>query len=303
VQQQLQSRSGALAYYLDQTRPDPTLAGLDSPTIRRWAIWSARFGLLGGLVGAGWGVWVALGDTAGREWLVMSGLAGVVLVTLFLMWAHEAATQAGSIPRMRLVRSAMTLGASCVALGVFMAGKQADAVHVLTKVAHLPRALSAARDAAGRLGIDHDHIALLPRFSAKMSGATQAPVSLIFLGGGAELLEVFARARWHAAERVTVRSAVRACRCGLLNRPYPTAPVFPSFLHGKLHDVAFQKTHAGGSPTSPARASRCGWPPLRMTRESGWGASFPCPSTTSIRTSTPSVTISFARSQVPAVSG
>ena len=34
---------------------------------------------------------------------------------------------------------------------------------------------------------------------------------------------------------------------GCLNRPYHCAPVFPSFLDGKLHDVAFQQTTPGGS--------------------------------------------------------
>ena len=81
----------------------------------------------------------------------------------------------------------------------------------------------------------------------KMTGATQAPVSLIFLGSGAELLDVFGNAGWHAADRVTVGTALRAFGRGVLNRPYPTAPVFPSFLEGKLHDVAFQRTDDGGS--------------------------------------------------------
>jgi hypothetical protein len=214
---------------------------------RRWAIWSARLALLGGLVGSAWGVWVALGDEQGRQWLVMSGLAGAVFIALFLIWAHEATAKVDDVVRTRLARRAMTFGTSCVALGVFLAGQQADAVHVITKAAHLPQALSAVRDVAGRLAIHHDHVALLPRFSAKMSGATQAPVSLIFLGSGAELLEAFTRARWHAAGRLTPRSALRAFGRGLLNKPYFTAPVFPSFLDGRLHDVAFQRTDDGGS--------------------------------------------------------
>ena len=32
-----------------------------------------------------------------------------------------------------------------------------------------------------------------------------------------------------------------------MNRPYHSAPVFPSFLEGNLHDVAFQQTTPGGS--------------------------------------------------------
>ena len=40
---------------------------------------------------------------------------------------------------------------------------------------------------------------------------------------------------------------LRAFGRGVLNRPYHSAPVFPCFLEGKLHDVAFQKTNPGGS--------------------------------------------------------
>ncbi|OFW56588.1 MAG: hypothetical protein A2133_00015 [Actinobacteria bacterium RBG_16_64_13] len=179
--------------------------------------------------------------------LFMSVLTCTVLFALFLLWAYEASNKAGKIPRSRAARAAMTFGASCVAVGVFLAGAQADAVHALTKVAHRPRPLLPVADGADRPGIHHDQVPLLPRFSAKMSGATQAPVSLVFLGSGADLLEEFGNAGWHAADRVTPRTAVRACARGLLNRPYPTAPVFPSFLEGKLHDVAFQRTDAGGS--------------------------------------------------------
>ncbi len=88
---------------------------------------------------------------------------------------------------------------------------------------------------------------LLPRFSAKLSGAAQAPVSLVFLGSGTDLLEVFAAAGWHVADRVTPRTALRAFACGVLNRPYPSAPVLPVFLDGKLHDLAFQRHDEGGS--------------------------------------------------------
>jgi hypothetical protein len=179
--------------------------------------------------------------------LLMSGLTGTVLLVLFLIWAHQAIYKAGKTPRTRAARAVMTLGASCAAIGIFLAGTQADAVHAHTKAVHAPRLLLPLIDGAGRLGIHHDQLGLLPRFSAKMTGATQAPVSLIFLGSGAQLLEVFGSARWHAADRVTVGTAFRAFGRGVLNRPYPTAPVFPSFLNGKLHDVAFQRTDDGGS--------------------------------------------------------
>ncbi|MFH0916949.1 MAG: LssY C-terminal domain-containing protein [bacterium] len=189
----------------------------------------------------------ALSDWQSREMLLMSALGVAFVLVLFLTWAHEGITKVGRVPRTRIVRSAMTFGASCVAVGIFLVGAQADPVHALTKVAHLPRALWPLHHGAERSAIHHDHVGLLPRFSAKLSGASQAPVSLVFLGSGADLLEAFASAGWHVADRVTPRTAVRAFTRGVLNRPYASAPVLPVFLDGKLHDLAFQKHDDAGT--------------------------------------------------------
>ncbi len=220
---------------------------LEPSRVWRWSIWFARFALLGLFVGSYWILRAALADAQDREMLLMSGLTGAVLLVIFLIWAHEAINKAGKTYRTRIDRAVMTLGASCATVGIFLAGAQADAVHVLTKVARVPKLLLPLLDGADLLGIHHDHLGLLPRFSMKMTGATQAPVSLIFLGSGADLLDVFRNAGWHAADRVNVGTALRAFGRGVLNRPYPTAPVFPSFLEGKLHDVDFQRTDDGGS--------------------------------------------------------
>jgi hypothetical protein len=145
------------------------------------------------------------------------------------------------------MKSLLTFGASCVSVGTFLMGTQADPAHARTKFKRVEQALPAATDVLSGLGIHDDHVDLLPRFSARMTGAAQAPVSLIFLGSGSDLLEVFHAAGWHAADRITPRTALRAFGRGVLNRPYHCAPVFPSFLDGNLHDVAFQKTDPGGS--------------------------------------------------------
>ena len=242
-----QPRSGAFAYSDQQADSGRAQAGLEPVAVRRWPIWLARFAMLGALAAAYPGLRAALSHAEGRQMLFLSGLVIALLFVLFLTWAHETINKAEKVPRTRLVRAVMTFGASCVAVGVFLRGAQADAVHAALKVAHVPRPLWPVTHGAGRLGIHHDHLGLLPRFSAKMSGATQAPVSLIFLGSGADLLEVFAAAGWYAADRITPRSALRAFACGVLNRPYPCAPVLPVFLEGKLHDVAFQRTDEGGS--------------------------------------------------------
>ncbi len=220
---------------------------LESIAARRWPLWLARLCLLGALVAVLPLLRGAIGNVEGREFLMMLTLAITVTWVVFLTWAYETITKEGKEPRTRTMKAALTFGASCVAVGEFMIGMQADPAHAETKVTSADRSLPALLDSSSGLAIHHDHVGLLPRFSARMTGATQAPVSLIFLGSGRELLETFAAGGWHAAERITPRTALRAFGRGVLNRPYHCAPVFPSFLDGKLHDVAFQKTNPGGS--------------------------------------------------------
>jgi hypothetical protein len=216
-------------------------------TYSRWPIWSARLGVTLAVAALLPLARMGLHDSRGREMMLMSALAMGFLLVLFLTWAHEAVRNVDRVPRTRIVRAAVTFGASCVAVGVFLAGAQADPAHALSKMARMPRALWPLHHDVERPAIHHDHVGLLPRFSTKLSGAVQAPVSLVFLGSGAHLLRMFAESGWHVADRVTPRTAVRAFARGVLNRPYFCAPVLPAFLDGKLHDVAFQRTDDGGS--------------------------------------------------------
>lgn len=214
---------------------------------RRWPIWAARLGLTAALVLVVIFLRSELGTAAGRETLVMSALAIVVVLTLFLMWAHRFVQHLGRVPRTRIVRRIVTFGASIVAVGFFLWGNQADPAHACTKCVRLPKTLWPLKHGLERLAIHHDHIGLLPRFSAKLDGASMAPVSLVFMGSGTELIDTFSAGGWHVADRVTVETALRAFSRGVFNRPYPSAPVLPVFLDGKLHDVAFQKHDDGDS--------------------------------------------------------
>ncbi len=214
---------------------------------RRWPIWSARLILYAGVASLIPLLRMQLSHPEGRETFIMSALAVVLLLTLFLMWAHNLVGRLDRIPRTRTVRRIATFGASCVAVGMFLHGAQADAASARTKAAALPKTLWPLKHGLGSLAIHHEHVGLLPRFSAKLDGASMAPVSLVFLGSGTELLDTFAAAGWNVADRVTIETALRAFARGVLNRPYPCAPVFPVFLDGKLHDVAFQKHDEGDS--------------------------------------------------------
>lgn len=222
---------------------DPAAAMPD----RRWTIWSARVALYAAVLSVIPLLRWELSHPQGRETLFMSALAAVLSLTLFLMWAHNAVAKLDWVPRTRAVRRIATFGASCVAVGIFLHGEQADPVRARSKAALLPKTLWPLKHGLGRLAIHHEHVGLLPRFSAKLDGASMAPVSLVFLGSGTELLDTFAAANWNVADRVTVETALRAFARGVFNRPYPCAPVFPVFLDGKLHDVAFQKHDEGDS--------------------------------------------------------
>lgn len=214
---------------------------------RRWPLWIARLVLLALVAGAGLLLKPAMADAGSRELFVMSVLATAATAAVFFIWAHETINRAKKQPRTRVMKAAMTAAASCVSIWVFLIGTQADATHVRTKARHTCRLLPGVLDDAAGLAIHDDHVASLPRFSARMTGALQAPVGLVFLGSGHALLETFTEAGWHVAERITLQSALRAFGRGVLNRPYHSAPVFPSFLEGNLHDVAFQQTTPGGS--------------------------------------------------------
>jgi hypothetical protein len=238
-------RSEAHSYSFDQCSGGADLA-LEVGASRRWPLWLARFGLLSAFLATIPVLRLAFDNVEGRELFVMSALAMIALFVVFLTWAHETINLEGKQPRTRLMAASLTFGASCVSVGVFLAGAQADAVHLHKKVAPTDRPLS-TRDGSLGLAIHDDHLCLLPCFSARMTGATQAPIGLVFLGSGRELLTAFEAAGWYAAERITPHTALRAFGRGVLNRPYHCAPVFPSFLEGKLHDVAFQKTNPGGS--------------------------------------------------------
>lgn len=239
-------RSEPLAYSLVVPSAEGELSAGNS-SARRWALWLVRIALWLSFGFTVFLVWEAMDNTEGRKVLALGLLAVGAAATVFFSWAHETINKAGKSPRTRVMRATLTAAASCVSLWVFLRGNQADPIHARTKARHRSRPMPGVLDAAAGLAIHDDHVASLPRFTARMTGATQAPIGLVFLGSGHDLLEAFEHAGWHAAERITCRTAFRAFGRGVMNRPYHCAPVFPSFLEGNLHDVAFQQTTPGGS--------------------------------------------------------
>lgn len=88
------------------------------------------------------------------------------------------------------------------------------------------------------------------------------PVNLAFQGERAQIEAVMAAAGWIPADPVGLGSSWRIVTSTLRRRSYPTAPVSPLFLFGRMQDLAYQQEVAG----SPAqrhhvRLWRCpdGW--------------------------------------------
>ena len=242
-----QAPSGAVDNLVLQADAIPVDSVLLMEKDRRWPLWTARLALTAAVATSLVYVRGPLADAHGREIMMMSALAVGFSVILFLTWSQEAVTRLDRIPRTRFVRSALTFGASCVALGRFFAGPQADAIHALGKETEASLTLWPVEHGALRPAIHPEHVGHLPRFSATLNGRTQAPVSMVFMGSAAELLETFLAAGWHVADRVTPQTAVKAFACGVLDRPYPSAPVLPVFLDGRLHTLAFQRHDEGDS--------------------------------------------------------
>lgn len=242
-----QTPSGTVDNLIFQAETCTVEAEIPIQRDRRWPLWTARLLLTAAVAGALLWVRGPLSNVHGREMMVMSALAVVFIVILFLTWSHEVVSTLGRVPRTRLVRDAVTFGASCVALGKFFLGPQADAMHALGKVADQTHALWPLEHGVSRPAIHPEHVGHLPRFSATLNGRTQAPVSMVFLGTAVELLETFLAAEWHIADRVTPGTALKAFGRGVLNRPYPSAPVLPVFMDGRLHTLAFQRHEQGTS--------------------------------------------------------
>lgn len=85
-----------------------------------------------------------------------------------------------------------------------------------------------------------------PKFSETLTGKKMEPASFIVVGSESDLTQMFHDAGWFSAEK-PVGTIFRLARAAFLNRPYPTAPVTPSFLNNEPQAIAFEKPTATNS--------------------------------------------------------
>lgn len=104
----------------------------------------------------------------------------------------------------------------------------------------------------------------LPQFTETLTGARQEPISLMIVAPSQECIqEQFAKAGWAGADALSPMSLYRGLRTAILNEPYPTAPMTPSFYDGKPHDVGLQKSTQ--EPTVRIRHHARLWPTPLVT--------------------------------------
>jgi membrane-associated phospholipid phosphatase len=192
-------------------------------------------------LGVHWPTDVLAAWALGAAWLALGSGA---LVT----WERYGPRE---IPRPvldRRARVALTVLVAGVAVGcVVYAGASDPVLSAATRSAPT-RALPVGTGADGLPVLTTATVEALPRFSEKLDGSRQEPIGMVFIGTKAQLVGAFEAAGWRVADQAAVATVARAAVAAALDQPYSTAPVTPTYLDGRVQDVAFQEE------TKPATA-------------------------------------------------
>lgn len=87
------------------------------------------------------------------------------------------------------------------------------------------------------------HFPQFPKFSETLIGERMGPVSFIVIGSREDLIRVFKKSGWSIADDpVRIKNLEKLAVAGILNTSYDAAPVTPSLLHARPHDIAFLKS-------------------------------------------------------------
>jgi hypothetical protein len=93
----------------------------------------------------------------------------------------------------------------------------------------------------------HPALTDAPRYTTTKQGRQGDPVNIAFVGTEEELHRTLARARWYAADPITLKTSLRIAADVVLKKPYDHAPVSDLFLWGRQQDTAFEQP-VGASP-------------------------------------------------------
>ena len=80
-----------------------------------------------------------------------------------------------------------------------------------------------------------------PKLTHTQSGAAGDPINLLFIGSQDQIVQSFHQAGWLIPDPVTPQTSAKIAVDSLAHRSYPTAPVSPLYVFGRVQDLAFEK--------------------------------------------------------------
>lgn len=177
------------------------------------------------------------------SWFLAAAWATVAIGT-FRMWERYAQGRKRWPPvASRKVRIGVTVLVAVLVVATVVVGAEADPLLRKLVAPPPPVAFGPAQLPSAE--------AALPKFTENLDGSAEEPISLVFVGTEAQLVEAFERAGWQVADHQSLTALLHVSLAALANRPYPTAPVTPAFVEGKANDIAFEKPQ--GTPTARRR--------------------------------------------------
>ena len=89
------------------------------------------------------------------------------------------------------------------------------------------------------------------KYTEDLLGSAQEPLSFVIISkNDSQLVNLFGQAGWTLADDTNVPNIVRLAFAVLRERPYPNAPMTPSFWNTKVHNFGFEKATASNNVSS-----------------------------------------------------
>ncbi len=107
----------------------------------------------------------------------------------------------------------------------------------------------------------------LPFRPVTRSGVPDVPINVALIGSARAVGAAVAGSGWVVADPLTPFSTLRLALAALLRRRYPTAPVSPLYLGGRLPDLAIEREGASIAVRDHARVWQTGRPWGRRGQE------------------------------------
>lgn len=81
-----------------------------------------------------------------------------------------------------------------------------------------------------------------PQYTETLPGNRQEPISFIITAPNEQaFVTAFTKAGWYSAEQLSAHTMIQLFIAGVTGRPYPTAPITPSFWNQEVNDFGFEK--------------------------------------------------------------